>query len=141
MTTGIASLTHSAEKAQQWVNELAEDLDWDIQKSHRLLRSVLHTLRDWLSRDEMADLAAQLPLLIRGIFFEGWDPSAAPAEDRSKARFVEQVQREMGKDVIENPDRAINQVFRLLERHLDEGELKQVRNSMNKHIRQLWPSH
>jgi uncharacterized protein (DUF2267 family) len=141
MTTGIASFTRAAEQAQQWVNELAEDLGWDIHRSCRLLRAVLHALRDWLSEEEMADLAAQLPTLIRGIFFEGWNPATSPARERSKFHFVEQVQREMGKDVMDDPDRAMVMVFHLLERHLDEGELAQVRNSLKKGLRQLWPSH
>lgn len=54
------SITHAAEQAQQWVNELAKDLDWNEQEAFRLLKSVLHTLRDWLSPQETADLSAQL---------------------------------------------------------------------------------
>ncbi|MBN9035107.1 MAG: DUF2267 domain-containing protein [Rhizobiales bacterium] len=141
MTTGIASFTQAAEQAQQWVNDLGENLGWDIHRSYRLLRSVLHALRDWLSPEEAADLAAQLPMLVRGIYFDGWNPQNAPVPDRSKPRFVERVQCEMGKDTLDDPDRAIAMVFELLERHLDHGELVQVRNSMKKRLRQLWPSH
>lgn len=80
-------------------------------------------------------------MLVRGIYFDGWNSQDAPVPDRSKPRFIERVQREMGKDTLDDPDRAIAMVFELLERHLDHGELVQVRNSMKKRLRQLWPSH
>jgi uncharacterized protein (DUF2267 family) len=65
--TSAMGFTHAAEQAQEWVNELTRDLGSSEQNAHRLLKSVLHTLRDWLTPEEMADLSAQLPTLIRGI--------------------------------------------------------------------------
>lgn len=78
--TSFGSFTHAAQQAQQGVNELARDLCWSEPSACRLLRSVLHTVRDWLSPAEMADLSAQLPVLIRGIYFEGWNPSVLVRE-------------------------------------------------------------
>jgi uncharacterized protein (DUF2267 family) len=141
MSTTIASFTQAADQAQHWVNELAGELDWSERRAHRLLRSVLHALRDWLTQEEMADLAAQLPVLIRGIYFEGWKPSESPAWDRRKDEFVDRVQGEMANDAIGDPDYAIAAVFRLLDRHLDRGEVEQVRNAMKKALRRLWPTH
>ena len=142
MATNIPGFTSAANQAQQWVNELAADLGWDERRSYRLLRSFLHTLRDWLSPGEMADLSAQLPLLVRGIFFEGWQPGKSPAADRSKDNFVSRVWTDLAREEsLGDPDHAITMVFRLLERHLDAGELKQVRSTMKKGLRQLWPAH
>lgn len=56
MNTRISGFTQAANQAQQWVNELADVLGWDERPAHRLLRSVLHALRDWLPEAEMADL-------------------------------------------------------------------------------------
>lgn len=141
MNTTISGFTQAANQAQQWVNELSADLGWSERRAHRLLRAVLHALRDWLTQEEMADLAAQLPALLRGIYFEGWKPSAAPAGDRRKEEFVRRIEQAMAGDPPDDPDRAIAAVFALLERHLDAGELLQVRNSMKRALRQLWPVH
>lgn len=140
MTTTITTFTHAANEAQRWVNELSDELACDERSSYRLLRSVLQSLRDWLSEAEMADLAAQLPILVRGIFFEGWNPSTAPARDRRKEQFIAHVQAIMPSEPLRNPDRAISAVFSLLDRHLDKGEIDQVRNSLKKQLRELWPT-
>ena len=138
--TSFASFSHAAQQAQQWVNELAKDLCWSEPSACRLLRSVLHTVRDWLSQAEMADLSAQLPVLIRGIYFEGWNPSAHCAASARSATLcsasetVSATMRRVDFDV------AINAVFKLLDRHISHGEIVQVRNSMKKSLRQLWPA-
>ena len=139
--TSPTNFSHAANQAQQWVNELAEDLKWNEQKAYRLLRSVLHTLRDWLSPQEMADLSAQLPVLIRGLYFEGWKPMATPAFDRKKRDFVIRVRANMAGDSDVDIDASISAVFKLLDRHISHGEIVQVRNSMKKSLRELWPAH
>lgn len=136
----MVNFTQAAQQAQQWVNELAEDLDWNERRSYHLLRCVLHTLRDWLSSEEMADLSAQLPVLIRGIYLEGWKPHATPVLERKKEDFIERVQEAFSDDLLNDPDAAVAAVFRLLDRHVSHGEIVQVRNSMKKSLRGLWPA-
>lgn len=139
--TTIHSFAHAAEQAQRWVNELCADLGWNDRRAYRLLRSVLQTLRDWLQPEEAADLAAQLPLLVRGLYFEGWSPSAAPTAERSKADFIARVDAAFTDDPIYDTDAAIAAVFRLLDRHVSSGEVEQVRSSMRRSLRRLWPEH
>ena len=139
--TSNGNFSHAAQQAQQWVNELAADLNWDEHKAYRLLKSVLQTLRDWLSQEEMADLSAQLPVLIRGIYFEGWKPSDTPVWERKKRDFVISVRANMAGDSDVDIDASISAVFKLLDRHISHGEIVQVRNSMKKSLRELWPAH
>ena len=54
-------------------------------------RPVLHTLRDRLTVEEAAHLSAQLPLLIRVIYFEGWHPAHKPTKERFKEQFLDQI--------------------------------------------------
>lgn len=138
--TSIATFTQAAQQAQQWVNELSDDLDWTDARAYRLLRSVLHALRDWLPQDEMLDLSAQLPVLIRGIWFEGWKPRETPVWDRSKEEFVARIEEAFRDDGLDDPDEAIAAVFSLLDRHVSQGEIEEVRNSMKKSLRALWPA-
>lgn len=139
--TAIPGFTQAAQQAQQWVNELAGDLGWEERRAYRLLRCVLHALRDWLTPEEMSDFAAQLPVLVRGIYFEGWQPLRALARDRKKEDFVRRVDNEFTDDPLDDTDAAIAAVFGLLDRHLSQGEIAQVRHSMRKPLRQLWPVH
>ncbi|MGX8010008.1 DUF2267 domain-containing protein [Mesorhizobium sp. ORM8.1] len=130
--------THAAEQAQQWVNDLARDLDWSEQSAFRLLKSVLQTLRDWLSPAEIADLSAQLPTLIRGIYFEGWKADD-PQRERKKRDFIIAVRTRFSYEADIDIEKAIKAVFELLEQHLSHGELIQVRKSMKKTLRDMWP--
>lgn len=136
----MVNFTQAGQQAQQWVNELAEDLQWNERRAYHLLRCVLHTLRDWLSPEEMTDLSAQLPVLIRGIFYEGWKPGATPVLERGKEDFIARVQEAFSDDLLNDPDAAVAAVFRLLDRHVSHGEIVQVRNSMKKSLRGLWPA-
>lgn len=133
------NFSHSAQQAQQWVNELAADLGWPENLSHRLMRAVLQALRDWLSPEEAADLSSQLPEMIRGIYFEGWDPAKSPAVERDKRDFVLRISKSLNEQPEVDIEEGIAAVFRLLDRHLSHGEIIQVKNSMRKSLRQLWP--
>lgn len=137
--TSIAAFTQAAQQAQQWVNELADDLDWPERRAYHLLRCVLHAIRDWLPQEEMTDLAAQLPALIRGVYFEGWKPLDTPVGNRKKEDFIERIQSAFADDRLNDPDAAVTAVFRLLGKHVSRGEIVQVRNAMKKPLQELWP--
>lgn len=138
--TGIAALDGATHQINIWLKELTELMHWDDkQHSYRLLRSVLHALRDWLNVDEAADFGAQLPMLVRGIYYEGWNPSATPVTARGKDDFVARLQNDFKTDPLGSPDLAITAVFTLINRHVTEGEITQVRNSLQKPLRDLWP--
>ncbi len=87
-----AIIERSAEKANIWLKDIATELgDGDLQYAYRVLRAVLHVLRDRLTIDVAAKLAAQLPTLIRGIYYEGWDPSRTPMPPYTVDTFIEHV--------------------------------------------------
>jgi uncharacterized protein (DUF2267 family) len=90
MTTArLDIIDRSVEKAHIWINDVAEEL-WteDNQRAYRVLRAFLHALRDHLTVDEAAKLAAQLPIFVRGVFYEGWDPSRTPEHARDIDSFL-----------------------------------------------------
>ena len=138
-TTGISTLDHAPQVMAEWLNELCDDLEWSEKpRAYMLLRETLHAIRDLLGVDEAADLAAQLPVLVRGIYYEGWDPSRTPSTARTKRDLLDRIGGRFVKAPLEDPERAVAAVFDLLRRHVSEGELGQVRNAMRKPVRELW---
>lgn len=95
-TTDSVLFESSVQKAREWVRDLAKELGRpeDPQYACRVLRSFLHTLRDRLPVEEAAHLAAQLPELVRGLYFEGWRPADTPQAYHDLNTFLERIAHE-----------------------------------------------
>jgi len=86
---GLESIDHTVQLTHIWINDLDTRLGWDNKhRSYRLLRTVLQAVRDWLPINEAVDLGAQLPALLRGVYYERWRPATTPVKQRSKADFI-----------------------------------------------------
>jgi uncharacterized protein (DUF2267 family) len=137
--SGLTTIDHAPQVVAEWLNLLQEDLGWpDRGRAYMLLRETLHAVRDFLTVDEAADLSAQLPLLIRGLFFEGWVPSKTPAKLRSVDDFLDRIVKHFVEDPLTEPDIAVAAVFSLLRRQISPGEYHQVAWAMRKPLRDLW---
>jgi len=104
---------------------------------------VMFTLRDDLTLEEAVDLTAQLPLLIRGVFFEGYRPSQTPAKIRDQDAFLQRVESELAKTggqvPIPAPQDATKAVLRTLQAQISAGEAEQIRTMLHKDVQKLWP--
>jgi uncharacterized protein (DUF2267 family) len=129
------------QKTQVWLDELRQDLAWDNPAGIlAALRAALHTLRDRVPPAEAAHLGAQLPLLIRGLYYEGWRPAGEPWKERHREPFLARVEHEMrGYANQKDPESVVRAVFRVLGRHVSEGEVQEVRQLLPAEIRELWP--
>lgn len=137
--TGLSQFDETVQLTDVWLKELMDDLGWaDRHRAYRALRAVLHALRDRLTVDAAAHLSAQLPMLVRGFYFEGWRPSRVPGKERTKEEFIEKVKGELANDALINPEDAARGVFRLLNRHVSEGEVREIRENLPEHIEALW---
>lgn len=137
--TGISSLDHAPQVFTEWLNELCKELGWTEKKrAYLLLHETLHAVRDFLNVDEAADLAAQLPVLVRGVYYDGWDPSKTPVKPRNKSDLIARVASRFDKQPLDDPEKAVAAVFSLLRRHIRGGELDQVQHAMRKPIQELW---
>ena len=94
--TGVDSLDTSISKSNAWLADIDAAFGTrDRRLAYRVLRAWLHSLRDGLSVEMAAHFAAQLPELLRGVFFDGWNPSRVPHKyDRNEfiARFGREAQ-------------------------------------------------
>lgn len=123
-----------------WLKELMEELDWqDRHRAYRALRAVLHALRDRLTVEETADLGAQLPMLIRGLYYEGWTPSGKPVKERKREDFLAHIEAAFRDDPAIFPEAVAGAVFKVLQRHVSAGEIGDVKQILPAQIRALWP--
>jgi uncharacterized protein (DUF2267 family) len=136
---GLESIDHTVHVTHAWINELDRLLRWNNKhRSFRLLRTTLQALRDWLPTHEIANFAAQLPELLRGVFYEGWRPAATPVRHRSKANFVERVDRAFQKDPFGYTEEAVAVVFAFLGGKISEGEIEGIRHELPADLRRPW---
>jgi len=135
--TGVAAFDKTVQTTNVWLNELMEELDWgDRHRAYVALRAVLHTLRDRLPVEEVADLGAQLPILIRGLYYEGWHPSGKPLKQK-REDFLAHIGAAF-KDSPEVPPEGVAWgVFKVLQKHVTSGEIRDIKSSLPAALRSL----
>jgi uncharacterized protein (DUF2267 family) len=132
-----AIIERSAEKASIWLRDVAIEFgdDSDRQYAYRVLRAVLHVLRDRLTIDVAAKLGAQLPTLIRGIYYEEWDPCHTPMPPHTIDTFVEHVVSEGRFSGETEASVAVTAVASVLRRHLTPDEIDAILAVMPEKLR------
>ncbi|MEH2522532.1 uncharacterized protein (DUF2267 family)/CBS domain-containing protein [Bradyrhizobium sp. AZCC 2176] len=136
---GLETFDRSIHATNVWLKEISKEIGPDRRLAWRVLGVVLRALRDRLRAEDAAHLAAQLPLLIRGAFYEQYRPGVQPDPMRSREEFVARVADGLeggGKPI--NPEKAIKAVFSAIQRHVVEAETAKVRHALPVDIRMLW---
>lgn len=136
-----ASKSHLFDKAlsktRVWLKDIEAELDYsNPNEAYRALRAVLHAMRDRLPVEECAEFAAQLPTMIMGMYYTGWTPLNKPEKIRNAEEFLNRVASQLPKGT--DPLRVTNGVIRVLERHVTEGEMKDVRRNFPERLREIW---
>jgi len=127
-------------KTNAWLNELGQELGSDDRHAAYLaLRATLHALRDRITVEEVAQLGAQLPMLVRGFYYEGWDPTGKPVRVRRKETFLLWIAQQFPSADLIDPEKTARAVFQLLARRVSEGEIEDVKHVLPAGIRDLWP--
>jgi uncharacterized protein (DUF2267 family) len=140
--TGLDVFDRTVHTTNVWLKDVMGELQWDDRhRAYEALRGSLHALRDRLTVAEATDLGAQLPMLIRGLYYEGWNPSKTPHKERRKEEFLHHVQEafhttSVASDI--DPERVVRAVFRVLSKHVSEGEIKDIKSSLPEALKDLW---
>lgn len=138
--TSIAPIEHTVHTTNAWLEELTKELDLaDHQQAYHVLRAVLHTLRNRLTAEEVVDLGAQLPMIIRGLYYEGWTPNGKPLGARKKEEFLAHIASALRETPELYPEGAAWGVFKVIGNHVSEGEIGDVKSILPADIRTLWP--
>jgi uncharacterized protein (DUF2267 family) len=137
-TTGVRTFDQSLETTKEWLQAVQEQMGLDDeQRAFRVLRAVLQTLRDRLTVEEAAQFAAQLPMLLQGVYYHGWTPTGKPLKIRSRQEFLDLVAAGLMRQ--HDPEEACRTVFRVLEEKMPGGVLEDVKRILPEPIRDLWP--
>jgi uncharacterized protein (DUF2267 family) len=140
MTTGIDGLDRSIHETNIWLNELQERLGTkDRKQAYRALKATLHAVRDRVGPTNAAHLAAQLPLLIKGIFYDSWRPSEGPTKERTKHAFLEHVDSVMFRGLQMDTEHAVREVLHVLAEHVEPAEIAKLERLFPEDLRELWP--
>ncbi len=135
-STGVNSLDRDVEKATAWLADIGAGFGTsDRQLAYRVLRAWLHCLRDRLTVQVAAHFAAQLPELLRGMFFDGWDPSRVP-QKYDRAEYITRFAREArvrDADVV----KAARIVTAVAQRHMSAGVVAQAFGLLPARLREL----
>jgi uncharacterized protein (DUF2267 family) len=139
--TGYRSFDTTVDKTNRLLKEIEHEYGWPKERrnqSYAALRGVLHALRDRLTVEESAQLAAQLPMLVRGLYFEGWNPSEVPMK-MTRDEFLERVRRDFPYEVKGGIQPLVATVLRALRLYGTEGEWEDVKASMPKELASVVP--
>jgi uncharacterized protein (DUF2267 family) len=137
--TGLEVFDTTIQKTNIWLNDLERQAGFpNRHAAYKALRATLHALRDRLIIDEVAQLAAQLPMLIRGLYYEGWDPTAKPLRLRHRDEFLERIAQELRGGDRMDPELAARGVFEVLALRVSEGEIEDIRHLLPGKVRDLW---
>lgn len=137
----IHELDSTLQHAKNWLREVMQRLGTDdAHTGHTAMRVTLHALRDRIGPENAVHLGAQLPTLIRGIFYEGWHPSATPTKERHKQDFLDHVRKELRTGTPIDPETAIRAVLEVVCEKTAEGEAVKLARMFPKDMRELWPA-
>lgn len=136
----ISNLNKTIQKTDEWLTQLANNdlLNGNKEQAYTILRSVLHTIRDRLSPEQAVHFSAEFPLLIKGIYFDGWNPAATPTKERTEEDFLDHIAYELqNASATIDPKVALQVTFQLLKDKISSGIIEKVKNQLPKKVSSL----
>ncbi len=138
--SGLQVFDTTIQETNAWLHQISNEMgDPRRQIAYHALRGVLFALRDRLTIDEVFDLSAQMPMLIRGIFFEGYRPAGKPLKYH-KEEFLDRINKELQTGGPVNTETAVKAVLKVMDSHISQGEMDDIRNKMSHDLRLLLES-
>jgi len=137
--TGLEVFDTTLQKTNLWLEDVMEELGPDRKTAWRALGAVLRTVRDRIPLELAAHFGAQLPLLIRGSFYDQWRPSEQPEDWKSLDVFRSRILSELHDIGPVNPDDAARSVFQTVNHYMEPNQVAHVREALPEPVRNIWP--
>ena len=139
-TTGLDTFDTTVHETNAWLKDIMERLKSDNRRlAYSALRCTLHALRDRLTPESAVHLGAQLPMLVRGFYYEGWRPSDTPTNEKHADNFIDRVDEALPAGLDIDPEAAVIAVLAVMADRLDAGEIAKVARQLPRDMHQLWP--
>lgn len=140
--TGLPVFDTTLQETNRWLGALLDKIGGDDRhRAYVVLRAGLHTLRDRMETPMVVHFAAQLPMLLRGLFYEGWNPQRGTSKERHTTDFLEHFRSELPAGMALNAEHAVRAVFAVIWNMIDPGEVEKVINALPRDLRELWVEH
>jgi uncharacterized protein (DUF2267 family) len=139
-SSAVPVLESTLQTTHIWLNEIGEEAGYDPQLSWHVLAAVLRAVRDRLPVDLAAHLGSQLPLLVRGTYYDQFRPSELPNRARTLDEFLQVIEQDMRFTQPVNLKDALRTVFHVLSRHLTAGQVTKVKDALPEEVRDFWTS-
>ncbi|MFL4971547.1 MAG: DUF2267 domain-containing protein [Xanthobacteraceae bacterium] len=137
--TGLDVFDKTLQTTNTWLDEIMAELGPDRQVAWHALGAVLRALRDRLPLGLAVHLGAQLPLLVRGLYYDQWRPTPDVLKQRSAEEFLEHVSEGLANIRPVNSRKVTQTVFQVLNHYVDPNQVENVRAALPEAVRAMWP--
>ena len=138
--TGLDVFDKTVQTTNIWLDEIMARMGPDRHVAWHVLGAVLRSLRGRLPLDDAAHLGAQLPLLVRGLYYDQWHAPSAIHKERHQEEFLARVQDGLRDTRPVNVQEAVRAVFAVLAKHIAKGQADKTARVLPAEIRALWPA-
>lgn len=135
---GLEVFDKTIQTTNIWLKEIMEEVGPDRQVAWKVLSVVLHKLRARLPVEVSAHLGSQLPMLVRGVYYDQYQPAKQPGACRDYEEFVAEVDDWLSDIRPTDPKVAVRAVFDVLSRHIPAPQIDKVKASLPEKLRSAW---
>ncbi|HEV8286179.1 MAG TPA: DUF2267 domain-containing protein [Chitinophagaceae bacterium] len=133
------------QEANRFIKDLALQLGSPDDTDHaiRILRCVFKALRRRIIPDESLHIISQLPLILKGLYVDGWDINEPLSEAKTFDEFLFDIRNNTETSASvdfandELARKKITTVFSALKEFVSEGELNHIRDELPKEIAEI----
>src|SRR5215216_4093058 len=137
--SGLDVFDKTLQTTHIWLKDIMDVTGADRQVAWHVLGAVLRAVRDRVPLELAVHLGAELPILVRGAYYDQWSSPGAIERSRTLEEFLARIEQQSGNTRPVNVRDATAAVFRILARHIDRGQVDKIKHSLPEEVRAIWP--